>query len=290
MRKGIILTGPTASGKSNLAIKMALKMNGEIINCDSRQIYSELPIISAQPSEDDYKIVKHHLYGHKNIADDYSVGKWLDDAKIVIDDVCERGKLPIVVGGTGMYVNALYYGIADIPDVAKEYVDKATEMLTDEGNVKFYERLTKIANNLTFDHTNTHRMIRFMSVYLAHKKSMYEFFDNTVKVVDNIEWQGYLLSIPRSEVYENCNQRFLKMWDSGLLDEIKAIIDAKIDSSLYAKSIGVKEIAEYLNGTLPKDDAIKIVQQKTRNYAKRQLTWFNNKSPFLDKIPSSYFD
>ncbi|MBN9543638.1 MAG: tRNA (adenosine(37)-N6)-dimethylallyltransferase MiaA [Alphaproteobacteria bacterium] len=281
MSKGIILCGPTASGKSSLAIKMAKEIDGEIINCDSRQIYKELPIISAQPSLEDLNTIPHHMYGIISIEDDYSVGHFLKDVEKAVRKVLARGKTPIIVGGTGMYVNALYNGIAEVPEVAKEYINQATEMLENLGREKFYAELTKLDNNLTFDQTNTQRMIRYMSVYLAHNKPLKSFYDNNYKVLTDLEWEPLLLSIPRDKVYENCNTRFMQMWEGGVLDEVKAIMESNIDQKHYTKSIGVQEVVDYLNGIITKEDAIALVQQKTRNYAKRQMTWFRNKSPFL---------
>ena len=287
-RKAIIITGPTGSGKSDLAIQIGLKNNGVIINADSMQIYKQIPIISAQPSLEDKERIEHFLYGFidiKNTSHIYSVGDYLQDLKRVLDDILKTNKTPIIVGGTMLYIQSIANGlneIDNIPDNIKQeirnkYLNKsANELFEELQNID--EKYSKIV-----DKNNTHRLLRGLEVKIATNRSIVDFWnDKKNNVFDELfEFEKYVIDMPRDILYDRINSRFDKMVQNGAVEEVRQLfnecIKDNIDLYKLPKAIGLYELFNYFQNELSLRDAIEKSKQFSRNYAKRQITWFRNK-------------
>ena len=287
-RKAIIITGPTGSGKSDLAIQIGLKNNGVIINADSMQIYKQIPIISAQPSLEDKERIEHFLYGFidiKNTSHIYSVGDYLQDLKRVLDDILKTNKSPIIVGGTMLYIQSIANGlneIDNIPDNIKQeirnkYLNKsANELFEELQNID--EKYSKIV-----DKNNTHRLLRGLEVKIATNRSIVDFWnDKKNNVFDELfEFEKYVIDMPRDILYDRINSRFDKMVQNGAVEEVRQLfnecIKDNIDLYKLPKAIGLYELFKYFQNELSLQDAIEKSKQFSRNYAKRQMTWFRNK-------------
>lgn len=279
-----IIAGPTASGKSARALEIAAKENGVILNADSVQVYDGLPILSAQPSEEDKAAAPHELYGTYHPNDDCSAGNWREDVLRKINDVMEQGKTPIVCGGSGLYIKALMEGFSPIPDIPDEIRQRVIRMQEELGNPAFHDALKKrdpvMAERLHPYHTA--RLVRAYEVIEATGKSLAE-FQNLPKDAPPAHWDFYVTLImpEREELYRRCNMRFEQMLERGALEEVEAFT-AKIESeeikenSLLCRALGYTRLRDYMKGTLPKNEAIALSQQDTRQYAKRQMTWFRN--------------
>ncbi|BAG41083.1 tRNA delta(2)-isopentenylpyrophosphate transferase [Orientia tsutsugamushi str. Ikeda] len=315
-----IIAGPTASGKSELAMLLAQKFNGVIINADSMQIYKEIPIITASPSISEKQQIDHYLYNYvsifhsdinelnsfdnisqskvnadynninlqqsitKHLTDRrYSVAKYVQEACKIIRSVIHALKLPIVVGGSGMYINALVYGIHHIPEITLEIRMQVQDLYKKLTKQEFYQKLIDldpISKNYIHS-SDAQRMIRAYEVVLQTNKSIFSYHNS--KLVSPLE--GYnvkkIILLPdRQLLYQNCNQRFAKLATNGeLVDEIIKIKPYYDHISISAKkALGINEIISYLNQELTIEEAITIAQQKIRQYAKRQLTWFRNQT------------
>lgn len=277
-REVIVISGPTASGKSAIALKIASEKNGAIINADALQQYQGLPILSAQPSVDDIKKVPHYLYSILSPNDKSSVANWLNLAKQSIEEVWQNNLLPIVVGGTGMYLSKLIEGINHIPEISKENKDRALALYKEIGIDGLKKKLPQSKA------IDKQRLIRSYEVLLETGKPI-EYWQNMekYKILPNCKFNHLNLSPNREELYQNCNQRFSNIIESGAIAEVEKLIsDYKVSDDLtITKTIGFEEIKRYIVGEISKDQVVEIASQKTRNYAKRQLTWFRNQ--FADK-------
>ena len=268
----LIICGPTASGKSKFALEVAMANDGEIINADATQIYKEIPILSCSPSEEDKKHIPHHLYNHKSLGDEYSVAIFLDEISKAIKEVISKGKLPIIVGGTGLYVKAMVEGLSQIPDIPSDIRKKSKEMLENLGNQAFYNELKKLdpIAAAKLDPGNSQRLIRAYEVFSHTGKSIYDFHkEKSEPLLANFNVKVIIATANREKLYQRCNERFEHIFEIGALEEVK-----KIHKNTSAKAIGFEEISSYLNGKITKEKAIEIASQKTRNYAKRQVTFF----------------
>jgi tRNA dimethylallyltransferase len=278
----ILLAGPTASGKSARALELAREKHGTIINTDALQVYAGLPILSAQPSQGERAEVPHELYGVVDPAERSSAGKWLVLAQKAIADAVAAGRVPILVGGTGLYFRALLGGLADMPDIP-ESVREATQNLYDKiGEDKFRAALAKLdpvsASKLA--RNDRQRLIRAYEVVKHTSKPMGEWQKGTVtRDLENIE--AHLFMPPREELYIACDRRFEKMMTQGAMDEVRIFLERGLNPILPSmKTIGVREIGAYFDGKISLDEAVTKAQQATRNYAKRQMTWFRNQWKF----------
>ena len=274
--KIILISGPTASGKSSFAIKFAKKINGEIINADSMQVYKELKILSARPFLKDCKKIKHHLYGFQNSKKNFSTGTWLNLASQKILEIKKRKKTPILVGGTGLYFKALTEGIVNIPNIPVGFREKIRSLHKKSGQKKFFLKLIKI-DPLARNHINpsdSQRSIRAYEIKLFTKKSMYDWFKKTKSNYDQKSFYKIYLDFPRNDLIERIAQRARQMIKKGAINEVKKFITLKIprDKSVN-KAIGVSEIKEYLNKKIEIKEVIEKISVKTRQYAKRQSTW-----------------
>ncbi len=279
----IFIGGPTASGKSAFALELAKARNGSIINADAMQVYAGLPILTAQPETKDRADIPHLLYETVDPSEAFSAGKWLARANEAIKEVRASGRTPILVGGTGLYFEALLGGLADIPAIPPEVRSKMEELYRALGEENFRADLGKhdIESAGRIARNDRQRLIRAFEVVAHTGKTLREWHKEqaAVGVRDSgMDVERHLLMPPREELYAACDARFLKMVDRGALEEVKKLLAKNLPPSLPAmKILGVRELAAYLRGETSLSEAIGKAQQMTRNYAKRQLTWFRNK-------------
>ena len=274
--KIILISGPTASGKSNFSIKLAKKINGEIINADSMQVYKELKILSARPNTKDYQKIKHHLYGFHSVKNNFSTGDWLKIAIKKIKEVRKRNKTPIFVGGTGLYFKALTDGLVSIPNIPIRFRNKIRTLHKNLGQKKFYQKLIKLDpySKENINPTDTQRSIRAYEVKQFTKKSLHDWFENTKSYFDKDDFFKIYIDYPREELIQRISKRAEQMIELGAVNEVKRFIKLKVrkDNSVN-KAIGVHEIKEYLEKRKDMPDVIEKISIKTRQYAKRQSTW-----------------
>ena len=274
--KIILIYGPTASGKSKFAIELAKKIDGEIINADSMQVYKELKILSARPLKKDYQNIKHHLYGFQSSKKNFSTGDWIKLVDKKIFDLKKRKKVPILVGGTGLYFKALTEGLVNIPNIPIKIRNQIRSMHKKLGSKRFFSKLTKI-DPLARNHINpkdTQRSIRAYEVKVFTKKSMYEWFKNTKSKYEKKDFYKIYIDFPRTELLKRIHARSKKMINNGAVREAKRFFSLKIPKSKPAyKAIGISEVKEYLSKNIKKDELVDKISIKTRQYAKRQSTW-----------------
>ena len=288
--KIILIYGPTASGKSKFAVNLAKKINGEIINADSMQVYKELKILSARPNQKDYKKIRHHLYGFQNVKKKFSTGSWLKLAYKNISDIKKRKKVPILVGGTGLYFKALTDGLVRIPNIPIKYRDKIRSLHKKIGSKNFFLKLIRL-DPLVKNYLNpldTQRVIRAYEIKSFTKKSMYEWFKNTKSKYEQRDFYKIYIDFPRNELIEQINSRTSEMIDRGAISEVKKFIKLKVPKNKTAsKAIGVSEIKEFLNKKIQISELIDKISIKTRQYAKRQVTWSRGHMSDWNKIKSN---
>ena len=287
--KIILISGPTASGKSNFSIKLAKKINGEIINADSMQVYKELKILSARPDPKDYKKIKHHLYGFHNVKNNFSTGDWLKQAIKKIKEVKKRKKTPIFVGGTGLYFKALIDGLVRIPNIPVRSRNKIRALHNDLGQKKFYQKLLKLdpKSKDKINPTDAQRSIRAYEVKQFTKKSLHDWFKNTKSFFNKDEFFKIYIDFPRDKLIQRISKRTERMIKIGAIKEVKRFIKLRVkkDKSVN-KAIGINEIREYLHDKKNLSDVIEKISIKTRQYAKRQSTWSRGNMMSWLKLPS----
>ncbi len=274
--KIILIYGPTASGKSELAIKLAKKINGEIINADSMQIYKELKILSARPYKKDYQNIKHHLYGFISVKKNFSTGDWLKlvDKKIV--ELRKKKKIPILVGGTGLYFKSLIDGLVNIPYIPIQFRKKIRSLHSKLGQKKFFTKLVKLDPLVRkkINSSDTQRSIRAYEVKLFTKKSMYEWFKNTKSNYEKVDFYKIYIDFPRNDLVKKIETRANEMLKIGAIQEVKKFLKLSVPKNKTAsKAIGINEVREYLAKKIKKEELIEKISIKTRQYAKRQSTW-----------------
>ncbi|MDB4827805.1 tRNA (adenosine(37)-N6)-dimethylallyltransferase MiaA [Candidatus Pelagibacter sp.] len=274
--KIILISGPTASGKSNFSIKLAKKINGEIINADSMQVYKELKILSARPYPKDYQKIKHHLYGFHSAKNNFSTGDWLKIAIKKIKEVRKKKKTPIFVGGTGLYFKALTDGLVSIPTIPIKFRNKIRTLHKNLGQKKFYQKLIKLDPNSKgkINSTDAQRSIRAYEVKQFTKKPLHEWFKDTKSYFEKEDFFKIYIDYPRQELIQRIGTRAQQMIEIGAINEVKRFIKLKVrkDKSVN-KAIGIKEIKEYLEKRKDIGEVIEKISIKTRQYAKRQSTW-----------------
>ncbi len=272
-----IIGGPTASGKSKLALWLAQRVDGEIINADSLQLYKNIPVLSAAPDAKEISETRHHLFGIYH-NDQVSTAKaWAELAQITIEDVIKRHKTPIVVGGTGMYLNSLINGLSPIPEISNEIKKVVRENKNNLTRQDFYEYVIghdpSIKNHL---HPNdSQRLSRALEVILQTGKSILYFQGKSKPQLDN----PYLFTVvlPEKELlHKLINDRTVRMLEQGAIQEVQALRRSVNLDAPVCKAIGVKEIWQYLEEEITRDELISSLQLATRRYAKRQTTWFKN--------------
>jgi tRNA dimethylallyltransferase len=288
----ICLAGPTASGKSGLAVAIAQQCNGAIINTDSMQVYAGIPIISAAPDETEQNGVPHYLFGQIDPAQRYSQADWLKAATDAVASIRANGQIPILVGGTGFYFKAAIEGIVPMPEISTEIKAKAVAMLDEYGNEELYNQLADIDPTLAqrLAPGDSQRLLRGMEIWLATNIPLSQWQKSTPRG----QLAGRMLCVylrpPRAALYQRINSRFEHMISYGAVDEISALHDRKLDETLPAmKAVGMLPILEMLDGNIiNKEKAIELAQRDSRRYAKRQFTWFDhqyNADVVIDYFP-----
>jgi tRNA dimethylallyltransferase len=274
--KIVLIYGPTASGKSNFAIKLAKKINGEIINADSMQVYKELKVLSARPFKKNFQKIKHHLYGFQSVKKNFSTGDWLKLVNQKILEIKKRKKVPILVGGTGLYFKSLIEGLVNIPNIPIKFREKIRSLHKKIGSKNFFLKLVKI-DPLAKKHINlsdTQRVIRAYEVKKFTKKSLYDWFQNTKSNYEQKDFYKIYIDFPRDELIKKITSRAVEMIKKGAILEVKKFIKLKVAKNKSAnKAIGVTEIKEYIDKKIEINEVIEKISIKTRQYAKRQTTW-----------------
>ena len=285
-----LIAGPTASGKSALALRLAEETGAEIVNADAIQLYCDLRILSARPSLEDEARAPHHLFGVADAADGWTVGRWLKAALAVLGEIEARGRPAIVVGGTGLYFRALTQGLADIPPVPG-LIGRDVEARYDSlGEAAFRQRLraadpvaeARIAAN------DRQRLTRAMAVAEATGRALSAWQADTRPALPADAWRGVVLDPPRDVLHARCDQRLELMMDQGAVEEAAALTARGLEDRLPAmKAVGLRELAAYARGQMDRAQALAAAQAATRQYAKRQTTWFRNQAPDWPRITGS---
>ena len=291
-KKIILLAGPTASGKSKLAIHLAKKLNGEIINADSMQIYKEFSILSSRPNKLEMKKAKHHLFGVVSVKKYFSAGDWLKETKKKINLCFKKKKTPIIVGGTGLYFNTITKGISKIPDIDLKTRTQVRNQFKKLGYKKFYEKLLEIDPKVKGKilPTDSQRTQRAYEVKLKTKKSLFDWIANTKSDFLNYNLKKIFLDIPRQELLQKISKRTEMMFKENCISEVKKFNSLKLNKSLSAnKLIGVQEINQYLKDNISLDECKELINIKTRQYAKRQNTWARGHMKNWNKLYSKNF-
>jgi len=272
----ILLAGPTASGKSKLAIKLAEYFNGEIINADSMQIYKEFSILTSKPSLKEEQLTRHHLYGIHSVKKKFSTGHWLEIVIKKIEDQWEKDKTPIIVGGTGLYFKALTDGLVKIPEIPIIIKNQTRKLHKEIGQKNFYNKLIKVdpLSEKFVVSTDAQRSMRVYEVKKFTNKSLFDLIQKTKSNFNNQVFKKLFINTPRELLHSKIEERVEAMFKDGAIKEVEKFLKLKIYRELSAnKIIGVKEIAGYLKGKTTITETKKLITLKTRQYAKRQFTW-----------------
>lgn len=290
MHPAILIHGPTASGKTALAIEVARKLGGEVINADSMQVYRDLQVISARPTEEEMGGVPHHLFGYVDAAARYSTGEWLEAARGVLKRLQRQNKHAVIVGGTGLYLLALTQGLSDIPPVPDDIRAEVKQISDTEGADGLRARLAPHDPDLAerLGTGDKQRLARAYEVWLATGRPLSDFqTERQPPVLKDGEWVGYALTPPRAALYKKIDRRFEGMLMQGAMAEAEALVARNLDPELPAmKAHGMPWIAAFVRGEISAEEAAENAKRDTRRYAKRQFTWIGRQFPFWPRIPS----
>lgn len=275
----IVIAGPTASGKSALALAFAKRSKGVIVNADSAQLYNGMPLLSAAPTKGEMAEAEHRLYGIRDPAEPCSAAEWAAMARKEIASVQASGRLPILVGGTGLYLRTLLDGIAPVPPIDPAIRDRVRSRPVEENSAELAGADPKAAARLGA--ADTARIARALEVVLSTGKTLAEWQrEREGGIAEDIDLRPLILLPPRDWLYERCDARFERMFNGGAVEEVKALIERRLDPSLPAmRAIGVREISAFLADEVSSEQAVSAGSQATRNYAKRQYTWFAHQPP-----------
>ena len=265
MKKILVITGPTAVGKTKLSIELAKKYNGEIINADAVQVYKGLDIGSAKVTEEEKEGIPHYLLSIKEVDEDYTIYHYQKDCREKIKEIQDRGKIPIIVGGTGLYIKAALYDYKLTEEKEKDTYDNLT-------NEELYKKLTELDKDIIIDKNNRRRLIRAINYYKENNKSINK--NKTDKLLYDALFIG--LTTDRQILYNEINKRGDKMIENGLIDEVKSFYDKGVKTKPLLNAIGYKEVYSYLDRNISKEEMIEKIKQNSRHYAKRQYTFFNH--------------
>jgi tRNA dimethylallyltransferase len=284
----ILIAGPTASGKSALALALAEKLGGEVINADSMQVYRDLRIITARPTPEEEQRVPHRLYGHVDAAENYSTGRWCGDAAAALEAARGAKRPAIVIGGTGLYFNALTRGLAAVPPIPEDIRKEVRARLVSEGAPALHAELAARdpAGAARLRPSDRSRVARALEVVLATGRSLYDWHgDNKPAIVDLARAAKVFLMPERDDLLQRIDARFDAMMAAGALDEVRTLAARKLDPSLPAmKAHGVPWLIRHLKGEIALDEAVEGGKRDTRQYTKRQATWFRNQLPDFEWV------
>lgn len=290
MQKVAILTGPTASGKTKLALEIAQKIPAVIINGDAMQLYREIPVLSAQPTREEQALCPHALYGVLDIPDECTTARWAQMAVTEIRKAWEKGLLPLIVGGSGLYHKTLMEGISPVPGMSEAARKEARALIKEIGNEAFHVKLAEVDPEIAarLKVGDTQRMLRAYEVWLSSGTPLSAWQKQPPTPYLEAEYRCFALLPARAVIYDNINRRFPIMVEQGALEEVRALVEKGYSYSLTGmRAHGVRELAAYLKGECSLDEAIAKSQQITRNYAKRQTTWINHQLPDAIRIDSA---
>jgi len=291
MQKIILIAGPTGSGKSEIALRLAKKINGEIINADSMQVYKEIKILSARPES--YSNVSHYLYGNISVKNNFSAGEWLKKVKVNLKKIIKKKKQPIFVGGTGLYFKLLTEGISNIPKIPDSIRTKARKLNAKLGNDEFYDLLIKLDPLIhnRIKKNDTHRLIRAYEVVTFTKKSLINWQKKNKNYFSNYHFVKIFINPENIFLQKLLRLRLKKMFELGAVNEVKKFLKLKINKTLPAnKILGIEEIKKYLDKKIPLEQAFEETFIRTRRYVKRQRTWFRGHMKDWTSIFNPNFD
>lgn len=277
-----LIAGPTASGKSALALTLAEATGAEIVNADALQLYADLRLLTARPDDGELARAQHHLFGTVDSATGWSVGRWQRAALALIADIMGRGRGVIVVGGTGLYLRALTHGLADIPEVPAEVRQASASDYDAMGELAFRGRLAEVdpAAAARIAPGDRQRLSRAWEVYAATGMSLGDHHATATGALPGASWNAVVLDPPRADLYARCDARLAAMLSQGVLAEVEALLARNLDPALPAlKAVGVQPFASHLRGETTLEAALAGAQQDTRRYAKRQMTWMRGQTP-----------
>jgi tRNA dimethylallyltransferase len=280
IRRAVLIAGPTASGKSALALKKAEETGGVIVNADSMQVYDVLRVLTARPGADELARAPHRLYGHVDPREPYSTGRWLDDVRGVMDDPAVAGRTLIFVGGTGLYFRALTKGLSPMPEIPEAVRTRWRYRMAEEGAEKLHRLLRREDPEaaVAIRPSDGQRIVRALEVLEASGKPISAWQAEAGQgLIDEEKAEKYVLLPDREALYRNIERRLDRMAEEGALEEVKALLALDLDPAMPAmKAIGVREFASVLRGEATMDEALAAAKTATRQYAKRQMTWFRN--------------
>ena len=278
----IIISGPTSSGKSSIALDIAERLNGEIVSADSMQVYKGMDIGSGKLTKEEMKGIRHHLIDVIEPTEDYNVSKFVEMGRKAIDDILSRGKVPIVVGGTGFYIRSLLYtGDTGNPGKDQEYRDQLRELADREGLAGLYDELSAVDPEASrrIDRNNRARIIRALEYNHATGLKYSEYCDSVELPEPKYKARYFVLECERSILYKRMDERIDRMIADGLVDEVRDLISRGVSSKCTSMNgIGYKEIARYLSGEISLEEAVRLIKSNTHHYAVRQSTWFRNQT------------
>ena len=285
--KIILIAGPTASGKSNFSLKLAKKINGEVINADSMQVYKQLQVLTARPIKKDIKKIKHHLYGFCDVKKNFSTGEWLKLSIKKIKEIRKKKKVPIIVGGTGLYFKALTDGLVKIPNIPIRLRNKIRIMQNQLGQKKFYKKLLMldplIKNKI--EKNDIQRSIRAYEIKYYTKKSIINWYKKTKKYISSDQFIKLYIDYPREKLINRINLRVEQMFVNGAIQEVRRFNKLKVKKENSSnKVIGIKEISHLLDKQCNLEESKELIAIKTRQYAKRQATWARGQMQSWQKI------
>jgi len=282
-----LIAGPTASGKSAVALELARETGGEIVNADSMQLYADLHVLTARPTGAEEALVPHHLFGIADAAVAWSVGRWLGAALDALAGIAGRGRPAIVVGGTGLYFRALTRGLADIPPIPAPVRDAVQAEYDGLGEAAFRDRLARVdaAAEARIARADRQRLTRALEVFESSGRSLTDWQLGTVPILGADAWRGAVLTLPRAELYARVETRLSAMVAGGAVAEVEELLARGLDARLPAmKALGVASLAGQIAGRLTAAEALAEAKAETRRYAKRQITWFNHQTPDWPRV------